>query len=132
MYIAKSFKKFSLFPNFSLYGLFQARKTDVAMNLFDLWLRAELPGSLQLAERLHFKELLCLFLRIISSICAFRSIWAMMKHKGMRKRVLRQNKWRNCGQKAASQSNGEILEHYVSLKSSFHIAFFQVLLYCLI
>lgn len=57
MCVAKVFKKFSLFPNFSLYGLFQARKTEVAMNLSDFWLKAELPGFLQLAERLHFKEL---------------------------------------------------------------------------
>lgn len=59
-------KKFSLFPNFSLCGLFQARRTEVTMNLSDFWLRVELPVFLQLAERFHFKELLCLFLRIIS------------------------------------------------------------------
>lgn len=62
MCVVKVFKKFSLFLNFSLYGLFQARKTEVAMTLSDFWLKAELPGFLQLAGRLHFKELLCLFL----------------------------------------------------------------------
>lgn len=66
MCVAKVFKKLSLFLNFSLYALFQARKTKVAMNLSDFWLKPELPGFFQLAERLHFKELLCLFLRIIS------------------------------------------------------------------
>lgn len=41
---------------------------EVAMDLS--WLKAELPGFLQLAERLHYKGFLCLFLRIMwSNFC---------------------------------------------------------------
>lgn len=54
MSVAKVFKKVSLFPNFSSYGLFQAKKTKVAMILSDFCLKAELPGFLLLAERIHF------------------------------------------------------------------------------
>lgn len=35
------------------------------MDLSDFWLKAELIDFLQLAERLHFKGFLCLFLRTV-------------------------------------------------------------------
>lgn len=40
-------------------------EVEVEMDLSDFWLKAELPSFLQLAEKLHFKGYLCLFLRIM-------------------------------------------------------------------
>lgn len=49
MHILKFFKSFHYFRISHYTGYFQAMKTEVAMNLYEFWLKTELPGFLQLA-----------------------------------------------------------------------------------